>query len=274
MCIYLVISFSCCCYLFLSFYMCSPFLSLLYVSICFHLSEWVTSGSIDQSDQSRWKPPFWGVREECGCPHLQWAQCISANCSIYDFQFQWQGRGRRSVRRGGRRLTPLALPVPYTPHLGIASIKTGPKHASIWRGPKMPQSKRGKKQPETMKSLPFGTYSGADWDFYRYLHQNAELLEIMRKHDNPISGGPAMGNWVERTLIYLIGFNTYYHKYWMTNVFHTYQCISTQFKITFVNFGTKEANRAFFGTFLGHWSRSTKSRNRDLKESTENCYNL
>ena len=151
MCIYLVISFSCCCYLFLSFYMCSPFLSLLYVSICFHLSEWVTSGPIDQSDQSRWKPPFWGVREECGCPHLQWAQCISANCSIYDFQFQWQGRGRRSVRRGGRRLTPLALPVPYTPHLGIASIKTGPKHASIWRGPKMPQSKRGQKQPESWR---------------------------------------------------------------------------------------------------------------------------
>ena len=52
-------------------------------------------------------------------------------------------------------------------------------------------------------------------------------------------------------MIYLIWFNTYYHKYWMTNVFHTYQCISTQFKITFVNFGTWEANRAFFGTFLG-----------------------
>ena len=45
----------------------------------------------------------------------------------------------------------------------------------------------------------------------------------------------------------------------MTNVFHTYQCISTQFKITFVNFGTWEANRAFFGTFLGHWSRSGPS---------------
>ena len=40
----------------------------------------------------------------------------------------------------------------------------------------------------------FGTYSGADWDFYRYWHQNAELLEITRKHDNPISGGLAMGH--------------------------------------------------------------------------------
>ena len=39
-----------------------------------------------------------------------------------------------------------------------------------------------------------GTYSGADRDFYRYLHQNAELLKIRRKHDNPISGGLAMGN--------------------------------------------------------------------------------
>ena len=45
----------------------------------------------------------------------------------------------------------------------------------------------------------------------------------------------------------------------MTKALHTYQCISTQFKITFVNFGTWEANRAFFGTIFGHWSRSGPS---------------
>ena len=42
---------------------------------------------------------------------------------------------QRSVRRGGRRLTPLALAVPYTPHLGIASIKMGPKMALTFRSP-------------------------------------------------------------------------------------------------------------------------------------------
>ena len=66
---------------------------------------------------------------------------------IYDFQFQWQEGGSRSVRRVGRRLTPLALPVPYTPHLGIDSIKTGPKNGINLCGvQKWTQSKQGPKR--------------------------------------------------------------------------------------------------------------------------------
>ena len=156
MCIYLVISFSCCCYLFLSFYMCSPF----FISfICFYLfpSEWVSYIRTHRSVRS--------VKMKTivlSCPSNMSAKNVGVH--IYNgpsvslptaafmiFNFSGRGRGRRSVRRGGRRLTPLALPVPYTPHLGIASIKTGPKHASIWKGPKMPQSKRGQKQPESWR---------------------------------------------------------------------------------------------------------------------------
>ena len=144
MCIYLVISFSCCCYLFLSFYMCSPFLSLLYVSICFHLSEWVTSGPIDQSDQSRWKPPFWGVHPIC--PWRMWVSTFTMG-PVYLRQLQhlWFSISvagqRQEISQAGRQAadtisTPCPLHTSLRDCLNQNGAQTcfnlkGPKNASI-----------------------------------------------------------------------------------------------------------------------------------------------
>ena len=80
----------------------------------------------------------------------------------------------------------------------------------------------------------------------------------MRKHDNPISRREkvhqkTLGNltvWDQYTVLHII-YNPHHLSYVMIRA-----CISTQFKITFVNFGTREANRAFFGSIFGDWSRS------------------
>ena len=75
----------------------------------------------------------------------------------------------------------------------------------------------------------------------------------MRKHDNPISRREkvhqkTLGNltvWDQYTVLHII-YNPHHLSYVMIRA-----CISTQFKITFVNFGTLEANWAFFGTIFG-----------------------
>ena len=104
---------------------------------------------------------------------------------IYDFQFQWQQGGRRSVRRVGRRLTPLALPVPYTPHLGIDSIKTGPKNGLNLSGvQKWTQSKRGPKRASIKMGPKFSQNIKGPKNLFYFVDTFAKHCIMKKQSDN------------------------------------------------------------------------------------------